>query len=210
MTTTTGQQDVGMLSRRAFLSLPALLPLFVSTDALAAAPPAGAVEEVRGTATAELDQDRRMLTSRAEVYVGEKISTAERSRIELRLGLDTKVRLGDMARIKIDRFQDSGGEITLEEGPLLLDKPSRSAPQSVQLKSPFGIVTVRGSKIFAGPNQGEFGILVIDGNVTVEAAGRSIRLQAGEGTNIKSPGAAPSPARRWAAARVKAALASVD
>jgi hypothetical protein len=198
------------LSRRSFLALPAFLPLIVSTDARAAAPPAGAGEEVRGTATGELDQDKRVLSSRAEVYVGEKISTAERSRIELRLGLDTKVRLGDMAHIKIDRFEDSGGEITLEQGPVLLDKPAKSVPQSVQLKSPFGTVSVRGSKIFAGPSQGRFGILVVEGDVTVEAGGRSVRLHAGEGTDIQSRGAAPTPARRWAEARVRAALASVD
>jgi len=198
------------LCRRTFLGLPAVLSLFVRSDAFAAGPPAGGVEEVRGTATAELDQDKRALSPYAEVHVGEKISTAERSRIELRLGVDTKVRLGDFAHIKIDRFEDSGGEITLERGPLLLDKPAKSAPQSVQLKSPFGIVTVRGSKIFAGPSQDQFGILVVEGDVTVEAGGRSVRLRTGEGTDIKSPGAAPSPSRRWAAARVQAALASVD
>jgi len=207
---TTGPQDDGTLSRRTFLSLPALLPLFVSIRALAAGPPAGAVEEVRGTATGEIDGNKQVLSSRAEVYVGEKISTAEQSRIELRLGLDTKVRLGDMAQIKIDRFEDAGGELTLEAGPVLLDKPSKSAPQSVQLKSPFGVVTVRGSKIFAGPSQGQFGVLVVDGDVTVQAGGRSVRLRSGEGTNIKSPGATPTPARRWAEARVRAALASVD
>lgn len=199
------------VSRRACFALPALLALFSRSGARAASPPvAGQVEEVRGTATAELDQSKRPLSSNAEVYEGEKISTAERSRVALRLGKDTKLRLGDNAHLKIDRFQDSGGEITLEDGPVLLDKPSKCIPQSVRLKGPFGSVTVRDSTIFAGPSQGVFGVLAVKGDVTVQAGGRSVRLRAGEGTDIKSPGAAPTPARRWGKARVQAALASVD
>jgi ferric-dicitrate binding protein FerR (iron transport regulator) len=202
-----------MFSRRPLLvGFPALLSLFVRSDVFAASPlPAGRVNEVRGSATGDSDNGTRVLSPNADVYVGEKISTAEQSRIEILLGADTKLRLGDMASIKIDRFQTgAGGEITFEQGPLLLDNPSNAAKRSMQVGGPFGRITVRRGRIFAGPSQGVFGILVVQGDVAVQAGGRTVRLRSGEGTDIKSPGAAPTDPRRWGAPRVQAALASVD
>jgi hypothetical protein len=207
---TATRMDDRTVSRRACFALPALLVLIARSDARAAGPPVGRVEEVRGTATAELGPSKRPLSSNAEIYVGEKISTADQSRVAVRLGKDTKLRLGEKASMKVDRFQDSGGEVTLEEGPALIEKPARSAPKSVTMRSPSGDLTIRDGKAFAGPSQGVFGVLAVRGEVTVRGGGRSVRLRAGEGTDIKSPGAAPTPARRWGKARVQAALALVD
>jgi ferric-dicitrate binding protein FerR (iron transport regulator) len=206
------RKDLSFTRRPILIGLPALLSLFACRDVLAANPPvAGRVNEVRGTVTAESDQDKRVLSRGANVYVGEKISTAEQSRIELSLDLDAKLRLGELAHIKIDRVQAaSAGEITLEQGPLLLEKLPDSAARPLRVNSPFGVITVRDSRMFAGPSQGVFGILVVRGGVVVQAGGRSVRLRSGEGTDIKSPGAAPTPPRRWGKPRVQAALASVD
>jgi ferric-dicitrate binding protein FerR (iron transport regulator) len=208
----TQRLDQGIARRPFLFGLCALLALWARSQALAQTPPpAGNIDEVRGTATAETPTDKRVLSPDADVFVGDAITTAEQSRIELHLGRDTTLRLGENARLKIDRFRtDSGGEITLERGPLLLDKASDSAARPVRVRGPFGLITVGGTKIFAGPSQGVFGILVVQGAVVVEAAGRRITLRSGEGTDIRSPGAAPTPPRRWGNARVQAALASVD
>jgi hypothetical protein len=181
----------------------------VRQTARAAGPPIGRVAEVKGTAAAETDRKQRPLSTGGDVYEGDKVSTTGGSRVEVRLGQDTKVRLGGDASIRIDRFQESGGAVTLEAGPMLLEKPSKSTPESVAVRSPYGLVTVRDSKVFAGPSQGVFGILVVEGEATVQSGSRTIRLRSGEGTDIKSPGAAPAAPRRWGAGRVKAALASV-
>ena len=51
------------------------------------------------------------------------MASAERSRAALQLGRDTSLRLGANARVRIDRFiVSAGGVLTLEAGPLLLDK----------------------------------------------------------------------------------------
>jgi ferric-dicitrate binding protein FerR (iron transport regulator) len=206
------RKDPRFTRRPLLFGLPALLALSAHSDALAESPPpAGRVDEVRGTATAEVAQDKRILSAAASVFVGESVLTAEQSRIALRLGRDTTLRLGEKARIKIDRFLvAAGGEITLEQGPLLLDKAPNSGARPVQVRGPFGLITVRGTKIFAGPSQGVFGIVVVQGAVVVAAAGQSVTLRSGEGTDIRSPGAAPTPPRRWGPPRVEAALASVD
>jgi ferric-dicitrate binding protein FerR (iron transport regulator) len=196
------------LTRRAVITVPALLPLLLCRYAGAADPiPVGRVNQVRGTAIGELDQNKRVLTTSVEIYAGEKISTAERSRVELFLGHDTKVRLGDTAEIKVARFEIER-TITHEAGPLLLDSPISPA-SPVVIRGASVDITAYG-KVFAGPSQGVLGILVVTGQAEVQAGARKVRLRSGEGTDIKSPGAGPSEPRRWGAPRVKAALASVD
>jgi hypothetical protein len=49
---------------------------------------------------------------------------------------DTTIRLGEHARLKIDRFLvDAGGEMTLRSGPLLFDRPPRNARAAGQIRS---------------------------------------------------------------------------
>jgi hypothetical protein len=127
----------------------------------------------------------------------------------MRLGQKTTVRLGDQARLKIDRFLvDAGGEITLSSGPLLFDgKPNRAG---MQILSPFALIAVRGTRFFAGPSNDRFGVFVARGAVTVAAAGQQVTLRQGEGTDIASPGLPPTPVKRWGPERVRAAIESVS
>jgi hypothetical protein len=124
------------------------------------------------------------------------------------LGQETVLRLGELARIKIDRFLvNAGGTIQLNAGPLLLDKPKTSPP--VNIRSPFGLISVRGTRVFAGPSRGVFGVFVVHGSVSVTAGGRTVRLEDGFGTDL-TRGAAPTAPVRWGAERVRLALASVS
>jgi ferric-dicitrate binding protein FerR (iron transport regulator) len=129
----------------------------------------------------------------------------------MRLGRNTTMRLGEQARLKIDRFLvDAGGEMTLRSGPLLFDRPQRSAPAGVRIRSPFALIAVRGTQFFAGPSNGPFGVFVARGSVAVTSAGQQVILREGEGTDFVSPGTPPTPVKRWAPQRIRAALASVS
>jgi len=168
----------------------------------------GAVEDVTGEAFAELESVRRILDRAAPVFLSEEVMTGVASRLGMRLGRNTMVRLGEQARLKIDRFLvDAGGEMTLRSGPLLFDgQPHRAR---VQIRSPFALIAVRGTQFFAGPSNDRFGVFVVRGSVAVTAAGQQVMLREGEGTDIASPGAPPTPVKRWAPERIRAALASV-
>jgi ferric-dicitrate binding protein FerR (iron transport regulator) len=127
----------------------------------------------------------------------------------VRLGRDTTVRLGEQARLKIDRYLvDAGGEMTLRSGPMLFDGPPRRA--GVQVRSPFALIAVRGTRFFAGPSNDRFGVFVARGSVRVSAAGEQVILHEGEGTDVLSPGAPPTPVKRWGLERIRAALASIS
>ena len=183
----------------------------LSRAARAAATTAGLVEEVKGEVTAELASQRRVLVPHADVYIGDDVATAESSRAAMLLGRDTTVHLGANARLRIDRFiASAGGVLTLESGPLLLDKAPGDPSAALQVRGAFGLITVRGTQIFVGPSQGVIGIFVVHGLIDVSAGGLDFVLQTGEGTNIAGPGAIPTPPVRWGEPRIRAALASVS
>src|SRR6516162_6700887 len=169
----------------------------------------GSVEGITGEAFAELESVRRTLDRAAPVFLSEEVVTGVASRLGMRLGRNTTVRLGERARLKIDRFiVDAGGEMTLSSGPMLFEgEPFRAG---LQIRSPFALIAVRGTRFFAGPSNDRFGVFVARGSVSVTAAGQQVVLREGEGTDIASPGAPPTPVKRWAAERVRAALASVS
>jgi hypothetical protein len=68
---------------------------------------------------------------------------------------------------------------------------------------------VRGTRVFAGPSAGVFGVFVERGAVAVTAGGRQVTLREGQGSDIRRPGDAPTPPRPWGEPRIRAALDSV-
>jgi hypothetical protein len=169
----------------------------------------GAVAKVQGAAMAKREEEERALALDAEIFVNDTVSTSAESRLVLSLGITT-LRLGANARMRIDRFlAKSGGVIDLEAGPMLFDRPDDAPKTNIEFRSTFAVVAVRGTRFFAGPSNDVFGVFVDRGALDVTAAGKTVRLGAGEGTNVKMPGEAPSDAAPWKPARVERALASV-
>jgi hypothetical protein len=169
---------------------------------------AGQVQDIRGTATAELEEKRRNLATRDALYIGELVATGEQSRAALLLGRSTSVRMGANARVLIDRYLvGAGGELVLDAGALLLDKPPGNPP--ARIRGAFGLITVHGSQVFVGPSNGVIGVFVVHGQADVAAGGVSITLREGEGTDLRIATEPPAAAHPWAKPRVDAALASV-
>ena len=186
------------------------LPFILADIPASAAERVGSVEDVKGEAFAEFDAARRTLDPAAPVFLGDEVATGIASRLGMRLGGDTIVRLGEQARLKIDRFLvDAGGDMTLRSGPLLFDRPPGRAPAAV-IRSPFALIAVRGTRFFAGPSNGRFSVFVARGSVAVISAGQQVIVREGEGTDFVSPGTPPAPVNPWGSERIRAALASVS
>jgi len=200
-------------SRRSLLRLaPAALAFVIAPGAHGeTGVKAGSVEEVKGEAFAEKDRVKRNLEREAPLFIHDQVGTGAASRLAVRLGRNTILRLGEKAQVTIDRYLvEAGGEINLQSGPILFDRPASAPKSSLQIRSPFGLIAVRGTRFFAGPSNDVFGVFVERGSVAVTAAGKRVVVRAGEGTNIARPGAAPTAATRWGDARIRAALASVS
>jgi hypothetical protein len=172
--------------------------------------PAGTVQTLRGDAFAEGPKPRRALQPTALVFIGDMVETAVNSALTMHLGKATIVKLGALAKFRIDNFVvDAGGTFDLDQGPLLIDHNGRK-DEDLRVRSPYGLMAVRGTMFFAGPSNDVFGVFVARGVVAVTGGGRTVVLRPGLGTNIAQPGDAPTEPRRWSPGRIKAALRSVE
>ncbi len=181
-------------------------------DAVAAEAALGEVSDLRGRATARRKAKRRDLEEGASVFLGETLITARRSRLTALLAGKTTLRLGAETSLRLDRFiAEKGGELILGNGALLLDTPARKpGNRGIAVRSPFALIAVRGTRYFAGPIDGIFGVFVERGSVSVTAGGRTVRLRAGDGTDIRRPGDPPGPVRRWGRPKIAKAMALVN
>ena len=99
--------------------------------------------------------------------------------------------------------------LELGEGAMLFDRADDLAKIKLEVRSRFGLIAVRGTKFFAGPSKGVFGVFVERGSVRVEAAGVRRRLSAGDGVEIPAEGKPPSRVKKWGKTRIDEAYASV-
>ena len=171
---------------------------------------AGQVAELRGEASAEQAGARRALLVKESVFVGDMLATARDSRLAVALGSGSRLRLGAETRFKIDRYvAASTGDFTLESGAFKFEHTG-AREGDLKFRSAYGLIAVRGTRFYAGPSKGGFGILVGVGRVEVTAAGQSVTLRAGEGTDFARPGDPPSPAKKWGWPRIEAMLKSLS
>ena len=139
---------------------------------------------------------------------GDMVATLAASIAQLELFTATKVTLGPETRFGIDRFAaDLGGVVTIG-GAMVFDRPDDLPKLDLTVQSAFAQIGVRGTRFFAGPSKGVYGIFVARGAVEVRAGGQTRQLAAGEGVDIPSPGAAPGPVGRWKPRRITEAFAS--
>lgn len=169
----------------------------------------GDVETLQGSVFARLGETRRQLRTRAEIMLGDLVSTERQSRTTLALGR-TRVSLGEATQLTIDKFiADKGGDLVLGNGALVFDRADSLPKVDIEVRSAFGLIGVRGTRFFMGPASGRFGVFVARGTVSVRAAGASRTLNAGDGVDFERPGGPPSEVRRWAQPRIDAAFARV-
>lgn len=204
----TQSTAIGLTRRQAIAAVPVLL--LGTTSKASAADTVGEAADVRGEVLAHQPEDVRNLDSGADILLKDLVETREASFVRLDLSGGTIVHLGSRARLLIDQFvADAGGVLELGDGALLLDRAEDLPKVDLQIRSRFGLIAVRGTRLFAGPSRGVFGIFVDRGAVDVEAAGVTRHVAAGEGIDIPTEGGLPSEVGTWGKPRIDEALASV-
>jgi ferric-dicitrate binding protein FerR (iron transport regulator) len=171
---------------------------------------AGTVQAAMGETTGLLRGEKRALAVGGSVFIDDMLGTGAGARLTVRLGEATKLSLGERTRVRIDRFlMDRGGELVLERGAILFDRPDGAPSGQLDVKTPFGLIAARGTKFFAGRSKGVFGVFVEHGLVTVKTHAGEVSLTNGLGTNLTGIGAAPSRPVAWSDIRIADAEASV-
>jgi ferric-dicitrate binding protein FerR (iron transport regulator) len=199
-------------TRRTLLQAVAAAPATLALPAAWAADQiAGSVSELTGEASAELNKESRKLKISSAVYLGDTLATGAQSKLAALLGRKTSLRLGPQTKVTIDAFiVNRGGEIALVSGAVLLDTGAGKFPKGLAVQSPFALIAVRGTRFFAGDIEGTFAVFAARGMVYVTAGGQTVRLKAGEGTDIAHTGDAPEPAHKWGALKIAKAIALVS
>lgn len=199
--------DDRTIDRRTLLQTGACLTAALGSGPLLAQAkptPIGTIEELRGDAFAEQGSDRRTLSAKANIFVGDLLTTGNNALIVLKLGEATTIRLGAQAKLKIDRYlADVGGEFDMQAGHLMFERRGKQATEGITFRSAYGLLAVRGTRFYAGPNRGGFALLVGEGLVQVSAAGRTVLVRPQEGIDIKAPGQPPTVPAAWGVPRIR-------
>jgi hypothetical protein len=146
------------------------------------------------------------------------LSTGEAARLEVTFADNTRLTLGEKAKLTLDRyvFNSAAGTGTIRFGVVgafrfLSGQVSKLATSDVSVTTSVATVGIRGTEFWAGPIDNQaLGVFLIEGAVSVSnAAGEQILSRPGQGTNIATPGAAPGPVTFWPQDKVNRALAAV-
>ncbi len=194
-------------SRRLFLAAPALVllprPLWSDSSAI------GTTVSLAGKASLARVSAVMDLHPADPLMEGDTVTVGASSTAVLELFTATLINLGPEARLVLDRFTaDLGGVITIG-GPVVFDRAEDLPKLDLTVQNAFAQIGVRGTRFFAGPSKGVYGVFVARGSVDVTAGGATRRLGPGDGVDIAAPGAAPSAVAHWKAPRIAAAFASV-
>jgi hypothetical protein len=182
-----------------------------AAHAVSASEPAGEVDTSRGECYAQTSAMRRVLAPAAALFIGDTVATGEQSAISLHLGTATQVKLGADARLRIDRFVvNAGGVLVLESGGMVYDHDPKADQGNVAVRVPFGLVAVRGTRFFAGPSNGVFGVFVERGLVMVVGVSTAMMVASSFGSDLPSAGGEPTVPHQWSTARIASAFASVN
>ena len=197
------------VSRRLFLAGGALALTGVGIRATQANSIIGKAVEITGDVTRKQADRLEGLKAGASLMDHDFVATGKESFAELALGEDTSLLLGSETELLIDTFiAGQGGTIELGTGQMVFDRPEGLAKIDLTMRTAFGMIGVRGTKFFAGPNRGVFAVFVEHGRVAVTGGGVTKEVGQGEGVEIATPGAAPGEIVQWGEARIREAYAS--
>ena len=123
------------------------------------------------------------------VQTNDELSTGPKSHLEVTFSDDTKLTLGENAKVVVDRYvfnPDKGvGELALSTSAaafrLATGKISEMQDRKIAVAAPFAALAVRGTDFWWGPINGHFGALLVS-NSRVDVSGDKCR---GDVTNLK-------------------------
>lgn len=194
----------------------AFAPLFayaVGSPAIAAQ--VGQVEQAQGICYGTVGVETEALAPGAPIQFEQTVTTEAGARLELLFLDDTKLTLGENAKLRIDRFvyapRTARTSVRLAAvGAFRFVSGAKGGNSDVAIVTPVATIGVRGTDFWAGPIDGAYGVLLLEGAVDVaNGAGSASLDEPGEGVNIAGPGVAPGAVTQWPQDKVSRALAAV-
>lgn len=186
----------------------------LSAPAAEAASAIGQLEAKQRVVNAQAAGDTRPLDKGADVFAQETIETGRDSRARLRFRDDSTLTMSADASVALDDFvfdANTNTVITVSKGALRFVSDKFGSGRTVSIRTPAATIGIRGTDFWAGPIEGAFGVVLLEGVVEVSNDGGSIILdEPGEGTLILGPDIAPGPPSLWPDERRARALATTS
>lgn len=193
-----------------------LFLVFVSLPSVAATA-IGKVDRLQGTCQGTVDGTTQNLTQDATVFANEVITTGPEARLALTFDDGTTLTVGEKARLSLDEFVfRPAGESQLHfavVGALrfVSGKLANGATRDASVTTPVATIGVRGTDFWGGSIDGQFGVVLLEGAITVTTAGGTVTASdAGQGVDIPSAGAPPGQVENWTTAKIDRAIATVS
>ena len=178
----------------------------------------GAVSRIQGEANGTRGGATRALGLNAPVFLNEIVSTGDGARLEVTFADDTRVTVGEKAKLTLDTFvfDPAAGNGAIKFGVtgalrFVSGKLTKLASSDVSVTTGVATLGIRGTEFWGGPIDDQaLGVFLVTGVVSVSnAAGEQILSRPGQGTNIATPGSAPGPVTIWPQDKVDRAVATV-
>ncbi len=176
----------------------------------------GTVEKAKNevTASPSANDPARPLATGNPVFQNEIVKTGSQARAELRLADETSLSMGENATVRLDEFvynTDGSATINLVTGALRFISGANGHPGKLTIKTAVATIGIRGTDFWAGPIDGVYGVLLLNGKVEVINSGGSVTLDTPRtGTLISGADIAPGPAVPWPDDRRVRALSKTD
>jgi hypothetical protein len=181
--------------------------------------PVGRVNKVQNEAQVISASGRAAAVIGTEVRMKDELRTGAGARLQVTFRDNTVLTLGENARLIIDRYvyepERGIGEAALNAaaGAFLFatGRMKSLKDKNILVSMPLATIGVRGTEFWGGPIDGQYGVFLIEGEITVTSQGGSVTLSGGgQGTDIPSPADPPGAASAWAAEKVARAVATVS
>jgi hypothetical protein len=211
-----------MQAQFSLLRLVAVLAVFLPVWASGAEPDdpnrVGLVNKVENQAQVISASGAMTALIGSEVHMKDELRTGAGARLQVTFRDNTVLTLGEHASVMIDRYvydPDQGvGETVLQATKgafrFATGKIKELKDTKIAVSTPVADIGVRGTEFWGGPLEAKYGVLLLEGEVTVSNQAGSVTLSgSGQGTDIPSPLDAPGAPSAWPAEKVERAIDSV-
>jgi hypothetical protein len=205
----------GRLRRLAFLFI---IGLPLSAGAADDPSAIGVVDKVENEAKIVSGDNATTAISGTPVHMRDELRTGASGRLKVTFRDETVLTLGEKASVVIDRYvydpDKQVGETVLQATKgafrFATGRIKAMTQHKIAVSTPVADIGVRGTEFWGGPMEGQYGVLLLEGEVTVSNQAGSVTLSApGQGTDIPSPLDAPGAVKPWSADKIARAVASV-
>ncbi len=194
-----------------------LLPLF-HISAAHAAEPLGSILEIEGAGTVSRAGAAAVPVKIDDpLYNGDTIeAVGANSRLLIMLIDGSEITISDDAAFRIDEFayapadpEINAGRFTALKGSFLFVSGlvSKIRDPDVRIDTTYGAIGLRGTTVWGGPLDEEYGVLVQDGEVDFANTAGTVRVSKGQGTFVQDRTRPPKPPAMWREEKRDRALA---